>query len=198
MQVNDNLNDLIETRDKKVSKRRVIKAETVLCSAASISTLAAVGLGHYNMVSSINTFNDLMVFGGTVVSTLLITSLIKIIIKHHQTTGEIKRINKKIKNNIMQKYDDKELEQTKDYSLPQDYTNDFETVFSKPYADYLKLLYNRKDILRGLQTTLKEAKVLTKKHNENIEFEKAIIDITTSRYENYQLKLINQKHNVNG
>ncbi len=198
MQVNDGLNDLIETRDKKITKRRIVKAQTVLCSAATLATLAAAGLSHYNMVSSNGVINDLVLFGGGVLTTVLLVGLIKSVIKHHQTTNTIKKINNRIKDNIMQSYNNKELEQSKDYSLPQEYNSDFETVFSKPYADYLKLLNNRKDILIEMQTKLKDAKVLTKTQQKNMESEILTIDDTTKRYENYQLKLINQKHNVNG
>ncbi len=177
----NNQDELIEVRDKKVNKRRVINAQTILCSAATISALAAAGLGHYNMVSSINTVNDLALFGGGLLTTVFLTGLITSIIKHHKTTKTIKKLNTQIKNNIMQTYDEKELEQSKDYSRPQDY---------KPYANYLKLLNNRKEILIEMQAKLKDAKVLTKTENRNIESEIAIIDNTTARYEKYPLKLI--------
>ncbi len=198
MSIEEKIISLINSRDKEVRKRRVIKVDAVVLGACALGGLAAFGLG----LSNINDAANIMIpasgmFLGGVASGVASTFGVKNVNNHHKKTKTINSLNQEIASSIEKKYYEIEREQSADYAYEslEKVEDDYTSLLTKPYETTLKIMNVHLDCLRKKRDELIKAKVLKKAEIKRIEIETSDALDLNEKYESYQRQLIQNTGN---
>ncbi len=190
----NNKSNLIASRDIAVNKRRVVKVGTTLITIGCLGTISLAGLAYEGLIPGTTYLQEAaLTFVGGGLCSISLLALGKELAKHHRLTKNIKLMNTKIREKIENKYQNIELDRTKDYAsaITPGADDEYNSIFALPYNQFLKTLAARKEVLQAKREELKKAKVLTKQDSKEMAAQENYITTMEDSYNNYQRRLRN-------